>query len=261
MRLEERDFIHCGIHKTDLIGQAVSDKHYDYLIEESSYVYLNESKPIVYLNLNFSEFDELIPYLHELNFSKSTRKVLGNANESILFGAIASKINRDNFCNVGATVSKSPKLDLLLKNKYSTIANEYMKICLPQWQKVGKSILKNSGIHSDWHMQKSFWTSGIINKNSPHQYHLDTDNIRNAHSAMFTFKQNTSGGYLVMPEYRVAFKVANRSLIFFCGKEIIHGVSPITQHPNGHRYSIVYYTTADLKYCQSYKQEMHKSIR
>jgi len=261
LNLVERDFAKIPTNSKIFIGKSVTNAHYDEIIEESSYVYLDKHKPVVYLNLNDSHFDELLPYLNDLEFAKSTRKTLGNNNASILFGAVTAKINRSNFCNVGATVCQSPTLNQLLKLKYSTIANELMKVYLPQYQKLGRTILKHSGIHSDWYMADSFWTSGIINKNSPHNFHLDGDNKSHAYSAMITMKHNVSGGYLVMPEYRIAFKVSNRSLIFFCGKEIVHGVSPINRGLDGHRYSIVYYTTADLKFCDSYSEEMAKSIK
>lgn len=257
--LQERDFKYIPLAKSEIIGKPVTDNHYDEIIEHSSYVYLENSKPVVYLNLNYSGFDELIPHLQNLKFAQSTRKTLGQYNKSMLFGAVAAKINRDSFCNVGATVSHAPVLNQLLKLKYSTLSDAYMKLAIPQWQKVGQNVFKNSDIHEDWRMGNSFWTSGIINKNSPHNFHMDDNNCRNAHSAMITLKNNVSGGYLVMPEYRIAFKVSNRSLIYFCGREIIHGVSPMQIHQDGFRYSIVYYTTADLKYCDSYENEMSKA--
>jgi len=259
MLLRELDFDYCEGDNSKLIGRQVEKKHYDTLIKESSYIYLEKHKPIVYLDLNNATFDELIPYLEQLDFLKSTRKTLGDRNKSLLFGAVTAKINHDNFCNVGATVLQSPRLSKLLKIKYSTIANELMKVYLGQWQKVGMSVFKNSGIHPDWQMADAFWTSGVINKNSPHNFHLDNDNSRNGYSAMITMKNNMSGGYLVFPEYRLAIEVTNRSMIFFCGKDIIHGVSPMNLKPSGYRYSIVYYTTADLRYCNSYEEEMQKA--
>jgi hypothetical protein len=242
-----------------LIGNTVTKQHFSEVIKESSFVTLEKHKPIIYLDLNEPRFDALLPYLNDLNFAKSTRKTLGNTNESILFGAVSKKVNHNNFCNVGATVCQSPDLSQLLKLEYSTICDGLMQLYLPQYQKLGKAILKHSGIHHDWHMADSFWTSGIINKNSPHNFHIDGANASSAYSAMITLKGNISGGYLVIPEYNIAFQVSNRSVIFFCGKEIIHGVSPINIRKNGFRYSMVYYTTADLKYCSSYSEEMIKA--
>ncbi|HTI60382.1 hypothetical protein [Mucilaginibacter sp.] len=259
MLLREFDLKLINILGTELIGQPVSNNSYNILIKESSFINLEKHKPIVYLDLNHQKFDELVPLLEKLEFQKSTRKTLGDRNESILFGAVTAKINHDNFCNVGATILRSPKLNQLLKIKYSTIANEIMKTYLEQWQKIGMSVFKKSGIHTDWQMADTFWTSGIINKNSPHNFHLDNDNSRNGYSAMITLKHNMSGGYIVFPEYALAVEVSNRSLIFFCGKDIVHGVSDINLKKGGFRYSMVYYTTADLKYCDSYANEMKKA--
>jgi hypothetical protein len=244
-----------------LIGQPVNDSHFNTLIEESSYVKLAKHKPIVYLNLDDPRFDELLPFLESINYPSSTRKTLGATNRSMLFGAVPAKINRSNFCTTGAVLEHSADLHRLLSLKYSTVADGLMKRYLTQWNKIGHSIFNHSNINKDWQLGDSFWTSGIINHNSPHNFHRDNSNSRCAYSAMITFKGNVSGGYLVLPEYNIAFKVANRSMIFFCGKELIHGVSPINYGTNGHRYSIVYYTTEDLKKCGSYQNEILKATQ
>lgn len=124
-------------NEDSLIGQAVNDSHYNNLIEQSSYVQLDKGKPVVYLNLDDKRFDELIPLLRGLNLSKSTRRILGDTNQSLLFGAVPPKINRANFCTVGATISHSTKLNKLLTLKYSIVADRFMQLYLPQWHKVG----------------------------------------------------------------------------------------------------------------------------
>jgi hypothetical protein len=88
LNLIERDFSKINDDSKSFIGKTVTAAHFDEVVELSSYVYLDNHKPVIYLNLQDSRFDELLPYLQELEFAKSTRKTLGNTNESMLFGAV-----------------------------------------------------------------------------------------------------------------------------------------------------------------------------
>jgi hypothetical protein len=243
----------------ELIGKKSSENHFDDLISSSAFVRLEGKPPVLYLDLDLPVFDELWNPLNDLSFPRSTRKTLGENNKSILFGGMSKSINRNYFCNFGAVASHDSVLHRLLSTKYSTILNRMMITAAGGWQNVNESLFKKSKIHEDYRLSESTWTSGIINKNSQQNYHFDDMNIKNMMSAMITLKHNVAGGYLTFPEYKVAFEVKNRSVIFFCGSNILHGVSPISQLRDGKRYTVVYYTTEGLKHCDSYRDEIIKS--
>jgi hypothetical protein len=243
------------------IHGPVQESNFDRLISHTCIVKPEGNMPILYLDLDMTPLDELIPHLKELSFSDSTRKSLGENNKSILFGAVAASINRNNFCTYGAVAKHNTVLHKLLTIKYSTVLDNLLKQYLGSWQNVNYKLWNKSSIHEDYQLANSPWTSGIINKDSQHNYHFDDMNEENMLSGMITLKSEMSGGYLCFPEYQLAFEVKNRSLIFFCGKNLLHGVSPITLKQDGYRYTIVYYTTAGLKKCDSFEVELAKSNR
>jgi hypothetical protein len=116
-----------------------------------------------------------------------------------------------------------------------------------------------AGIHGDWLMADTPWSSGIINHTASLAYHKDRGNINNSWSAMYVVRRNLQGGYLHMPEYSVAFACEDKDLIMFNGQDVWHGVTPIEKKLTGdtpYRFSIVYYAKSACKVCLSNKEEI-----
>lgn len=104
------------------------------------------------------------------------------------------------------------------------------------------------------------FTSGIINRNNPLQYHKDQGNIPDSWSVMSVFKHHIEGGYLILPCYEVAIELKHNSIITFSGQSIVHGVSPIKMlSKTSRRYSIVWYTQEMLKHCLPCKEEIARA--
>jgi hypothetical protein len=264
LKLESLSIEKTGREPEKFLHRPVRESHFNHLITASSLVKLEgASAPILYLDLNeeLEEVNELWPHLDNLNIPASSRTSLGTKNKSILFGAVPPTIMRNSYCSFGAVADRDSELATLLYYKYSTIFHAVLQKHLPQWEKINMKLWKDSCIHKDYQLGNSLWTSGIINKNSPQKYHYDGMNVRNMLSAMITLKRNMSGGYLTFPEYDLAFEVKNRSLIFFSGSTLIHGVSPLSLHEKGTRYSIVYYTTKQLQICDAFENEIKKATK
>ncbi len=235
------------------------DSHYKYKITKSALIKLEGNKPLVYLKFDQNNFQKGLNQLLKLTFYKSNRKLLGKNNYSIIAGGMSKHTNHSDFCNVGALSLKDVYLNDLIINCYSKVLADLFVQFLPQWDKIGNHWYNQTKIHEDYRMQKTIYTSAILNKNSAHYYHFDTANLLNTYSAMIILKNQVSGGYLVLPEYELAIEAANASVIFFYGRNILHGVSPIKYHDkNGFRYSIVYYTNEALKDCKSILEEHSK---
>jgi len=249
-----------GVDINDFLHRPASDKDYNQLIRSTCQVNLEGKPPIVYIKDIGDVVEELLPHLQNLRYSASQRFNLGKGNKSILFGAVPSSINKSNHCTFGAVASHDSDLHKLLCTKYAAILQLLMADCLPCWSQVWKKLYELKPIHADYRMEKSIWTSGIINYNSPHNYHYDEMNRAKMISAMLTFKDGIKGGHLCFPEYGLAFEVGNRSAIFFSGKEILHGVTPMNIDKDGHRISIVYYTTDSLVKCGSQEEEIQKAL-
>jgi hypothetical protein len=251
-----------GIDVKKLLHQPVTDCDYNKVIKTNCKVNLEGNPPIIYL-ADFKGQDamgELLPHLLELNYSVSQRKGLGVNNKSILFGSVPANINKSNFCTYGAVADHDSVLHSLLINKFSTYLHAIIDKCTPGWAKVWNILFRRKHIHPDYQMALTFWTSGIINYNSVHNFHFDTMNVHNMISAMITYKSNVKGGYLCFPEYGLAFEVKDHSAIFFAGQSILHGVSPMEIGPGGHRISVVYYTTDAITKCAPYAEETQKAL-
>jgi hypothetical protein len=116
---------------------------------------------------------------------------------------------------------------------------------------------KSKIIKDDWKIEGTPFSSGIINKNNALKYHFDSGNIKQVYSNMVCFKKNCEGGYLVLPEFDVALEVANKSITFFDGQDIMHGVSPFKLKTyDGYRFTIVYYTLQQMWKCEPIDEEI-----
>ncbi|RYE51522.1 MAG: hypothetical protein EOP48_18100 [Sphingobacteriales bacterium] len=250
-----------GIDVADYKDQPAHVRDFDLLVKGSCKVNLENQQPIIYLANGPKEMEELLPLLQELNYSTSQRRRLGKKNKSILFGSVPANINKSNFCTYGAVANQDNLLHSLLFDKYSAFAQSLLKNHLPGWSQVYDALFKRKKIHPDYRMAETIWTSGIINYNSPHNYHYDTMNVDKMISAMITFKGNCEGGYLCFPEYRLAVEVKNNSMIFFSGKSILHGVTPMIIGHRGYRLTAVYYTTEAVTRCDSQKDEIQKALK
>jgi uncharacterized protein YodC (DUF2158 family) len=64
------------------------------------------------------------------------------------------------------------------------------------------------------------------------------------------------GGYLHVPEYGIVFRVDDGDVTWFCGRDLVHGVTPMTtRKKGGYRYTVVYYALAGMKDCRTYAEE------
>lgn len=110
---------------------------------------------------------------------------------------------------------------------------------LPEW-KIGESDL---------------WTSGVVNDTAQLPYHRDNFNYP-VWSAMPVLRRGVRGGHLHIPEYDLVVPCQDSYAVFFKGKDLVHGVTPITKKvPDGYRFSIVYYALRGMKDCYTHAVE------
>lgn len=105
-------------------------------------------------------------------------------------------------------------------------------------------------IHDDWRFAGTPWTSGIINDNASLPYHKDSGNLIGSWSAMIVLRHKAEGGALHLPEYGVTLECFDKSLVFFDGQALWHGVTPIKlKNKEAFRRSIVMYSKNACKNC------------
>ncbi len=118
-----------------------------------------------------------------------------------------------------------------------------------------------ASILPEWRIGRtSPWTSGIINNTAQLQYHRDSANIARSWSAMLVLRQFVRGGHLHVPEYGVTLECADRQLLFFCGSDLLHGVTPFSvrqfEKPRAYRYTTVWYSGAGIVKCLPWEEEI-----
>jgi hypothetical protein len=112
-------------------------------------------------------------------------------------------------------------------------------------------------IRDPWIIEKSPFTSGIVNKNNQLKYHFDRGNIAKVFSNMVCFKKDCSGGRLSIPEFNLGLEIADKSILFFDGQSIMHGVTPFKMESiNAYRYTLVYYTLQQMWHCDPIDEEL-----
>lgn len=105
-------------------------------------------------------------------------------------------------------------------------------------------------VKPEWRMgEEELWTSGVINQSATLPYHRDNFNFK-TWSAMPVVRRGMRGGHLSIPEYGVTLACADGTASYFCGRELVHGVTPMTKvQDDGYRYSVVYYALRGMKDC------------
>jgi hypothetical protein len=105
-------------------------------------------------------------------------------------------------------------------------------------------------VRGEYLMPETHFTSGIINKNNPLKYHMDTGNFKDVFSIMLGLKKDIKGGYLHIPELKVNLKISNGSLSMFDGQRFVHGVTPmIGTSEQSYRFTIVFYSLVQMWNC------------
>jgi len=107
-----------------------------------------------------------------------------------------------------------------------------------------------TNVRGEYLMPETHFTSGIINKNNPLKYHMDTGNFKDVFSIMLGLKKDIKGGYLHIPELKVNLKISNGSLSMFDGQRFVHGVTPMKGTTDkSYRFTIVFYSLVQMWNC------------
>lgn len=114
----------------------------------------------------------------------------------------------------------------------------------------------------EWRIgEQKLWTSGVVNHTAQLPYHRDNFNYP-AWSAMPVLRRGTRGGHLHLPEYGITLPCQDGYANFFKGKELVHGVTPITRtRADGYRFSIVFYALQGMKDCFTHAVETEYAQR
>lgn len=162
-------------------------------------------------------------------------------------------LNRRESCRSTSAAGEYPAEHAVLAELSGWLGEQFREL-YPERAAADDTVLRS--VRSDWLMdEKSLWTSGVINRSATLPYHKDGMNFH-TWSAMPSLRYGMDGGHLHVPEYGITFPVNDGDVSWFCGRDLVHGVTPmLTRKRDGYRYSIVYYAMAGMKDCRTFAEE------
>lgn len=213
---------------------------------------------LLYKKIDWCDTKELrnacmnVKYTTDTRLPKKDQK--GITTRSAIFGYRPRVPLRQDFCSATSMANVNPKEHNIVIDFAAKLTDVYREY-FPETFKMHEE--KMSVVKDEWRIDGSVFTSGIINKNNPLQYHHDTGNFKGVLSNMVAFKDGVAGGRLVLPEYNIKLEIADNTISIFDGQSIVHGVTPIKRYKiNGYRYTLVYYSLEQMWKCDTIKDEV-----
>lgn len=117
-------------------------------------------------------------------------------------------------------------------------------------------------VRPDWRLTPgSPWTSGVLNYNAVLPFHRDRANYP-TWSGMFVIRRHARGGHLVLPDYETVVACRDGYVVYFDGKSLTHGVTPMRfLRDDGYRISGVYFTMREMRRCLDFAEEQERGAR
>ena len=189
---------------------------------------------------------------------QETFRTSGLKTTSRIFGYNPRNAIRKDFCSITSFATEQPNQHAKIMSGGAIAAKHYALHNSELYSEHLKTTKER--IVEDYRHADVPFTSGIINDNNPLCYHFDSGNFKDVWSAMIVLKKEIGGGYLSMPEYGVMCEVKDKSIFYFDGQSILHGVTPITKmRPDSRRFSIVYYSLRAMWNCAPLREEIARA--
>lgn len=246
------------VNAKELKSRFATEQDASILIKDDTLLIENGKPIVLYKKIDWCDTEELRRCCMNVKYNTDTRlpkkNMPGITTRSAIFGYRPRIPLRQDFCSATMMANVSPKEHSIITNfasKFTEIYKEYFPETFAFHEEKAKGVL------NEWRIPNSVFTSGIINKNNPLQYHHDSGNFKGVLSNMVAFKTGVAGGRLVMPEYDMKLEIADNTLSIFDGQSIVHGVTPIRKFTeDSYRYTIVYYSLEQMWKCDTIKDEV-----
>lgn len=242
---------------TELVGTTVGERTPN--VTTSTWALDADSGEPVLAYLPLGDVSDLRAAVRGVDIRETYRAASGRRNASRVFGWSPRRpVQRREACNSTSFAKEQPdeqrtldrwavRLLGMLRDLDPTVAEHdeaTMREVLPEWRMAGTT-----------------WTSGVVNQNSQLPYHRDGFNFP-TWSAMPVLRRGVDGGHLHLPEYDLTVACRDGWGVFFCGQQLVHGVTPMRRvKDDGYRYSVVYYALRGMKDCHTYAVETARAQR
>lgn len=235
------------------VKKSAKETDYDVLITEPCIGVEDGEIKFIY---DFLDYDS-IPLIQALKRIKypETKRADGLISRSRVFGWKPRVTMRADYCSQASLAGDFPEENKVVVSLAKMIEEKYFKYD-PKVHARHKELVEEK-IKNTFRIDGTVFTSGIINKNNPLNYHYDAGNFKKVYSCMPVFKNDVRGGHLALPEYGLGIELKNNSLLMFDGQSIIHGVTPIKyNNENGFRFSVVFYSLLQMWKCLDLDDEL-----
>jgi hypothetical protein len=239
--------------------RSAVESDYASLITEPTVVYDVDTQAVqlVYVAVE-EDTTALVAALRRLDIRRRTRTA-GMASLSREFGSHPRNRLKNNFCGPASLAREDAEAHAALAHAAGMVLRAYEKYN-PALAQRHERLAR--GVRPEWRLEGTAFTSGIVNRDSPLPYHFDTGNFKGVWSGMLGFKRDVEGGYLAVPEYDVAFEIADQSLLLFDGQGLLHGVTPFVKtRGTGYRFTVVYYSLDRMWLCLPPSEESKRRFR
>jgi hypothetical protein len=241
-----------GIKPGDYRNRSAKAEDCAELVSDSCVLKENGEVKLIYV-ANFTQNHDIVNALQRIQYRKTDRSG-GLVTNSRIFGWSPRVTHRKDFCSGTSLLDDFPREHGIIADYAKVVEAVYRELAPTVWLSHRD---KAERIKANWHLPESVYTSGIINKDNPLNYHFDSGNIPATFSSMLVFKKDVDGGHLNLPDYGFSIECADSSLVVFDGQGILHGVTPIEKKSiNAFRYSVVFYTLQSMWNCLNPGEEL-----
>jgi hypothetical protein len=194
-----------------------------------------------------------------VRIAETYRAASGRRNKSRTFGwAPRRPVQRREACNATSFAQEQPAQQAEL-DRWAVRCTALIRAIDPTVADRDEATMRE--VLPEWHMADTPWTSGVVNANSQLPYHRDGFNFP-TWSAMPVLRRGMDGGHLHLPEYDATVACRDGWGVFFCGFELVHGVTPMRRRsPGGYRFSVVYYALRGMRSCAEFAEETRLARR
>lgn len=242
--------------RTDLYRKSPKEADCANLITESCQLWNEGQCKALYITGLPNE--DLRKAVQAVDKISSNRRQSGVASQSRVFGyQPRMPVQQRDYCAQATLNRDYPRTYEVLKRKAAEFSQVYERF-FPENHAL--SVAAINTVKPCWRIPGSVFTSGIINKDNPLQYHYDAGNFENTWSVMAVFKKGTAGGALILPDYDVKLECSDNSLLIFDGQSELHGVTPIMKtQQEAYRFSVVFYSLEAICRCGNPQEELRRA--
>jgi hypothetical protein len=236
---------------TGLVGGPVTDRPPN--VTEATWALDADSGEPVLGYWPLGDVADLRRAVRGVDIRETYRAASGRRNASRVFGWSPRRpVQRREACNSTSFAKEQPTEQAVL-DAWAVRLLDQLRTLDPAITDRDEATMRE--VLPEWRMAGTTWTSGVVNQNSQLPYHRDGFNFP-TWSAMPVLRRGVAGGHLHLPEYDLTVACRDGWGVFFCGQQLVHGVTPMRRTaPDGYRYSVVYYALRGMKDCATYAEE------